>query len=186
MAFVPLQSIRKQEAVFFKKVIYYDAMLLFCLLCLFQRGVTVKTLGGFANPLKIGGIVKSGPELGILADYMGANIRNTSLAEWESFVQEGENIMIVEKEGTSAIGYLYGNSGVGAPSTICTPTWDEQLLEYWELYPDKQPDVVAVQCWYGELSVDENSWVMQWLEAEYGAESVQDGTFWRFYRRNIY
>lgn len=186
VAFIPLKEYRQQEALLFKKVVRYDVMILFCLLCLFQRGVYVKTLGGFSSPLKLGGIVKSGPELGIIADYMGANIRNTTMAEWDSFIREGDNILIVEKEGTSTIGYLYGDTGVSAPSTICTPTNDEQLLQYWEQYPDKFPDVVAVQCWYGELSVDTDSWIMQWLEGEFQADAIEDGTFWRFYRRNIY
>lgn len=186
VSFIPLKPYRQQTALIFKKTVHYDVMILFCLLCLFQRGVTVKTLGGFSDPLKIGGIVKSGPELGILADYMGANIRNTTMAEWDQFVHEGDNVLIVEKEGTSTIGYLYGKTGISAPSTICTPTNDETLLEYWAQYPDKIPDVIAVQCWYGELAVDGDSWIMQWIETEFHAGAKEDGTFFRFYRRNPY
>lgn len=186
VAFIPLKGYRQQEMLLFKKVVRYDVLIIFCLLCLFQRGVYVKLLGGYSSPLEIGGIVKVGPELGIFADYMGANIRNVTLSEWDTFVQDGDNVLIVEKEGTSTIGYLYNDTGVSAPSTICTPTFDEQLLEYWELYPEKYPDVVAVQCWYGEPLLEEDSWMMQWLNNEFRAESIEDGTYWRFYRGNIY
>ncbi len=62
-------------------------------------------------------------------------------------------------------------------------TYGEKLLRYWEQNPDKFPDVVVVDCWFGNLNVDENSWIMQWIYEEFGADSYEDGTYQRYYRR---
>lgn len=182
MSFVPLRRVLPTEAVCMGKVIKYDVVLLFCLLLVFQRGVTMRTYSGFTSPLQLGGVIRSGPAMGIVTDYLAAYIRNVSYNEWDSYVQPGENVLIVEQGSVSALGYLYADTKTSAPSVICTPTFDEVLLEYWGLYPEKYPDVVAVQCWYGELKVDSDSWIMEWLDSEKRLVSVEDGTFWRFYR----
>ena len=69
-------------------------------------------------------------------------------------------------------------------STICTPTYDEKLLKYWEQNPQKYPNVVVVSCWFGELKVAEDSWIMQWLETEFRADTVIDGQYYRYYLKN--
>lgn len=191
VSFIPLRRLLPKEAVFdsniFRnkethRVIKYDVIFLFCLLLVFQRGVTFKTYSGFPGPLQLGGVIRSGPAMGIVTDYLGAYVRNVSHEEWSHFVQPGDNILIVEQGGVSSLGYLYEDTGVSAPSTICTPTFDETLLKYWEMYPEKYPDVVAVQCWYGELKVNSDSWIMKWLEENVRTIAVDDGTFWRYYR----
>ena len=182
VSFLPLRKHLPGEVMLFHKTIHFDLVLFLCMVVLFQRGATVKTYTGFSSPVHLGGVIRSGPATGIVTDYLGAYIRNTSREEWSQYVNAGDNLFIVEQGGVSALGYLYEDTGVAVPSTICTPTFDETLLEYWEQYPEKYPDVVAVQCWYGEMKVDSDSWIVQWLETEGEPVSVEDGTFWRYYR----
>lgn len=182
VAFIPMGKILPKKALFGKKTIKYSGLVLFCVIMLFQRMFTLKTFVGLSDPLDLGGIVRSGPAMGLVTDYMGAYVRNISETEWGQYVQPGDSVLLVEDGAVSTLGYLYGDTYVSAPSTICTPTFDEGLLEYWREYPQKYPDVVAVQCWYGELKVNENSWIMQWLDTECEVESVEEGTFWRYYR----
>lgn len=182
VSFIPLRKLLPKETELGRKRVTYDLALLLCAVVVLQRGTTVKTYTGFSSPVQLGGVIRSGPALGIVTDYLGAYVRNTSIGEWGQFVHAGDNVLIVEQGGVSTLGYLYSDTGVSVPSTICTPTYDETLLEYWEKYPEKFPDVVAVQCWYGELKVDADSWAMQWLEKECGEALVEEGTFWRFYR----
>ena len=40
--------------------------------------------------------------------------------------------------------YLLSDVKIANYSTISTPTFDERLLEYYELYPDKRPDYIFV------------------------------------------
>lgn len=83
----------------------------------------------------------------------------------------------------STLPYLYEDVVISTPSTICTPTYDERLLQYWEQNPDRYPTVVAVDCWFGHLNVDEDSWIMQWIYEEFGADSYEDGAYLRYYRK---
>jgi len=66
---------------------------------------------------------------------------------------------------------------------MSTPTYNEELLYYWELNPEKYPDVVVVSSAFGELSweVLSNEWLLKWLEEEYPATQVIDGNYWRYY-----
>ena len=69
---------------------------------------------------------------------------------------------------------------------MSTPTYNSELLYYWELNPDKYPDVVILSASFGELAweLSMNEWLMRWLEEEYRAETVIDGNYWRYYFRN--
>lgn len=68
-------------------------------------------------------------------------------------------------------------------STISTPTYDDKLLEYWEQNPEKQPNVVIVECWFGESKLKEDSWIMQWIDKEFQPDECVDGKYWRYYRK---
>lgn len=89
---------------------------------------------------------------------------------------------MVGQSRVSTIGYLYGDTEISAASTISTPTYDESLLDYWEKNPEKYPNVVIVDCWYGSLNVPQDSWIMQWLENDFCPSSYADGQYWRYYR----
>ena len=147
------------------------------------RGITVKTDGGFSRPQELGGIVKDGPAKYIVSDYMGAYIINESMPEFHQYVQEGQNILLVGSQSVNALGYMYENTGVSVPSTICTPTYDESLLRYWADNPDKYPDCVIVECWHGELKPDPDSFIMRWLEEEYPWTFYDEGEYWRYYHK---
>ncbi len=135
------------------------------------------------NILEVRNVVRSGPAVGIFSDYMGPYIINKDMQEWKEMVRPGDNVIIVGGYSASTIAYLYEDVNICVDSTICTPTYNEKLLRYWELNPDKVPDVAVVDCWYGQLRVDENSWIMQWIYKEFGKDSYQDGTFIRCYRK---
>lgn len=182
VSFLPLGAGLPRKTMLFRKVIRCHVLILFCIGILFRRGVMVKTPSGFSSPLELGGVVKGGPAIGIVTDYMGAFVINSTLAEWGNYVYEGDNVLIVGSGGVSTLGYLYADTGVSVQSTICTPTYNEKLLEYWEEYPDKYPDCVIVSCWYGELKVEEESWIMTWLDNEYQPADYAEGMFWRYYR----
>ena len=131
--------------------------------------------------MKAGGIVRSGPAVGLISDYMGPYVMNSSMAEWEQYIHSGDRVLIVGSEKVSTIGYLYEDTEICVDSTICTPTYDEKLLKYWEQNPQKYPNVVVVSCWFGELKVAEDSWIMQWIEEEYCPAYYIDGKYWRYY-----
>ncbi len=127
-------------------------------------------------------LIRSGPAIGIITDEEGAARQRDSMKEWQLYIKEGDTIWILG-EPVDTLGYLYEDVEVGAPSVMSTPTYNENLLYYWELNPDKYPDVVILSSSFGELSWDllRNEWLMNWLEEEYQAETIIDGNYWRYY-----
>ncbi len=79
--------------------------------------------------------------------------------------------------------YMFGEYEVCHFSTVDPTSYDERLLTYWELYPEKRPDVIVVDCWYGQLMEDPDNWIMQYIENDFGYTSCTDGKYVRFYRR---
>jgi len=128
------------------------------------------------------GLIRSGPARGIITDEAGAAMQRDSMAEWEQYIKPGDTIWILG-EPVDTLGYLYEDVEVGAPSVMSTPTYNQELLYYWELNPDKYPDVVILSSGFGNLSWEllRNEWLMNWLEEEYQAKTVIDGNFWRYY-----
>ncbi len=132
--------------------------------------------------LELGGIVKEGPAKGIVSSYMGPYMQNESIKEWKRYIEEGSTIWLIGSP-LDTLGYLYLDTEIGAPSTVCTPGYNESVLEYWKRNPEKYPDVVIASCWYGELNAElqTNGWIMEWIEEEFQPEYWVDGKFWRYY-----
>lgn len=157
-------------------------------LCLCSIGGKAYTLRGGKqeNSIRaVSGIMKDGPAAGILADYMCAYIYNCNYEDYAKYVQPGDNVLIVAKMimsvGTTA--YLFEDVNISHFSIVDPTTYDEKLLTYWEQYPEKAPDVIVVDCWYGGLMEPGDSWIMQYIENEFGYTTVNDGAYVRFYRR---
>lgn len=138
------------------------------------------TSPGHATPFEIRNIQRSGPGIGILANYMTGHRYNTIAEEWPDLVQDGEALLYV---GPSSYYYMFGDVVVSAPNTISTPVYDEMMLDYWEIHPERYPDVVFVESCYGETMYDEEDFIMRWLDEEYNASSVQDLEYIRVYRK---
>lgn len=132
--------------------------------------------------LDIRGIVKQGPAIGIVSEYMGPYMQNESVEEWKEYIEEGSNIWIIG-DPIDTLGYLYLDTKVSAPSTVCTPGYNESVLKYFEMNPHKYPDVVIASCWYGEMNIElvRNGWILEWLEEEFQPSDSVDGKYWRYY-----
>lgn len=160
----------------------YGILVLFLLVTVF-RNIYVLVPGGrqHATILSVRQIIKDGPMKGMLSDYMGGHVRNSNLEDWKQYVQKGDKVLIVSDSVSSTIGYLYEDTEICVDSTISTPTYSDKLLSYWELNPWKEPNVVVLECWYGEPHVSEDTWIMKWIEDNF--DSYSDGSYVRIYRR---
>ena len=149
------------------------------------KGGSVKGGRELKSPLDVRGIMKEGPAAGILSDYMCCYIYNCDHEDFKANVRDGENVLIVTNmvfaPGTTP--YMFGEYEVCHFSTVDPTSYDERLITYWELYPEKRPDVIVVDCWYGQLMEDPDNWIMQYIENDFGYTSCTDGKYVRFYRR---
>lgn len=156
-----------------------------CLTSLVGKGYTLRGGKVENSILSVNNIMRDGPAAGILADYMCAHIYNCNYEEYGRYVREGDNVLIVANMimSVGTIGYLFDDLGVSHYSIVDPTTYDEDLVAYWEQYPEKEPDVIVVDCWFGQLYESPDNWIMQYIENDFGYTSVNDGTYVRFYRR---
>ena len=129
--------------------------------------------------LTLGGINRTGVYKGILTSYMSAYRYNTNEEDWKEAVPANSTCLYI---GRDQYYYMFSDCRIAAASTISTPEYDENLLAYWELNPDRYPDVVVVECWFGDMRVaEEGSFIRQWLENEYPASHVADYSYIKVY-----
>jgi hypothetical protein len=129
--------------------------------------------------MRVNTYVKAGPAKGIIATYIRPYQDKCDVEDFERYVNKGANLLIVSGGNLNGLDYMLQSSNVCVPSTISLPTYNETLLTYYDLHEDKVPEVIAVDCWYGNLNVSEDMWVMQWIKANY-PNSI-DGKHYRFY-----
>ena len=132
------------------------------------------------NITRVRGIISEGPAKGILAEYMQCAMHESLYAEMQEYMKPGDKLFLVENDTT---GYLFQDVEVASYTTISDPRYNDILLTYWELNPEKYPDVIAIPCWYGELRWYPESWITQWIEHSFDASQIIDGTYYRYYIR---
>ena len=154
-------------------------LLFICFAAVFVKGWQYPASGGvMSNVSCIRGIVKDGISKGVITDYMTSYIISSEAREIRSLVPAGSSLLVVDDSPSA---YFFEDVNISSYTTICGAVYDETLLKYWEMHPDKYPDVIAVSCWYGDLHWDSDSWIIKWLEEDYPASQVIDGDYYRYY-----
>ena len=165
--------------------LFVGGMHIFCLLIIFRCiyiHIPLSERDQIYTILSDVALVRSGPAMGIIAEEAGVAKQRDSMKEWKEYVEPGDVIWIIG-EPVDTLGYLYEDVEVGTPTVMSTPTYNEQIEYYWELNPQKFPDVVILASSFGELAweIRFNEWLHRWLEEEYKADEIIDGNYWRYY-----
>lgn len=166
--------------------IVYVLIISLCVLSIFGKGFIVKAGRTPTNTiLGIRNVIQEGPAKGIFTHYMLGYVMNSDYEDIRANVEEGTKCLIVTNmvDAAGTTPYMFGEYEVCHFSVIDPTTYDERLLVYWNQYPEKQPEVIVVDCWYGQLMEKEDSWIMQYIENEFGYQEVVDGKYLRFYKR---
>lgn len=161
-------------------------LITFCLTACVGKGYTLRDgFGSYNNVLQSRGICKYGPAIGTITNYMGAYIYNNEYNFWQENIESGSKVMIVTAnvQSVNTIQYTFKNAEVCHYSIVDPTAYDERLLTYWSYYPNKVPDVIVVDCWFGNLFFEEDSWIMQYIENDFGYTEVIDGDYVRVYKR---
>ena len=162
----------------------YAALCVWCLTAVFGKAYSLRSASNYNNVLQSRGIMREGPAAGIISDYMNAYIYNSDYEDWQSYIQDGDRVLImVDLMNLSTIQYLFKDVEISHFSTVNPTAYDERLLEYWEMYPEKYPNVIIVDCWYGQLTTDPEGWLMQYIENDFGYVQVNDGKYIRIFRK---
>lgn len=175
-----LESVGKEKSTLWVHIL----LISFCLVCMFGKGIILRAGATETNTIiGVRGIIKKGPGAGIITNYMQAYMANTTYEEFTQWIPEGTRCLIVtdlvRTPGTTP--YLFGEYEISHFSIVDPTSYDERLMEYWKLYPEKRPDVIIVDCWYGQSKIDPNSWIQNYIDEEFGYSRVEDGKFYRYY-----
>lgn len=182
-AYMALGGVVSLAALRHRKKQIWIFLLSVCALVTMHRGLVV---WGYANKGNIWmvqdveAIVRSGPSLGVVCDYMTYYQITCDAEDHNQFVKSEDSLLLVGGWLIDSMEFLLTDADISNYSTIDTPVYNEKLLDYLELYPEKRPTVVAVSCSYGQMQVSDASWIMQWVNENY--EAVGDGRYWRYYR----
>ena len=183
VSFVPLSRWLEHNMSFSQKAFRWGILLLFCLTVILRRGIMTRSMNRMAPTLfDLRGIVTAGPAAGIVTDYIGAYETRCDIEDWEKFVMPGDRLLVVDDYLPHGLVYMYQDVVISAHSVISTPTYDEKLLDYWDQNPEKVPNIIAVNCWYGDMQVSEDNWIFEYMDKEEKVYTCEDGRYWRFYR----
>ncbi len=175
VSFIPLKYICRDHRV---------VAFLTVLLVLFHRGMVVWGYGNTNSRVMLvtesQNIIRSGPAVGIICDHVTKNQAKMNQIDFKNNINADDKLFIIGGELIDPIDFVLAGCEVANYSTIDTPQYNESLEEYLKINPDKKPTVIAVSCWYGQLMVPEDSYIMQWVEENY--TPVADGDYYRFYR----
>ncbi len=152
---------------------------------LFNRGIV---LWGYGNQWDVWTVyeveryVKGGPTKFLITDYMTSKMDEVNIAEFNQYIGPDDKLLIVGDEWLFDPAYfMFTEAEISNWSVIDTPFYNEEMLHYFEINPGKEPTVVAVKCWFGNLDISPDSFIMKWVEEGY--EKMGDGSYFRFYRK---
>lgn len=132
------------------------------------------------NILDSGARVPYGPEKGLVLERMYANKARIDADELPGLLNGADYIMITG----DAVTYLYSDARIGHGTTIMTEDYGIRFNSYWEMYPEKMPDIIAIECYDEVPNLDVwGSWLYEYAEGDFGAREVVDATYYRLYIR---
>ena len=156
----------------------------FVIVSMVGKGFTIR--GGRGNNItSIRNVMRSGPAIGIFSTYMCCHINDINNKDFQKYIKPGEKVLIVTNQvhGPGTTPYMVIDAEICHFSIVDPTSYDERLLTYWDLYPEKEPNVIVVDCWYGSLLEQPDSWIMQYIENDFHYSEVIDGEYVRFYKK---
>lgn len=149
---------------------------LWVIVLLFGKAYMVRTTGGLHYTLFDSlSLMRSGPAAGIVCDTETAAKYRDTLELVTQSIPDGASIFYA---GVSNDIYLMKDMNICTPSTISTPTFDNKILDYFTMNPQKQPDYVV--CDNEQLM---NVWVAEFL-TDY-CELLDGNDFIQVYRCSL-
>ncbi len=162
---------------------YRQAAVLVTCLILFHRGLVVWGYGNYGSvnlSTEVQNIVREGPAVGIVCDNFNRAKFSVDYRELRALLKPEDRVLVVGSWLMDPLMFLYTEAEISNYSVIDTPVYNETLEEYFRRNPGKYPTVVLVDCWFGNLNVSSESYVMKWVERNFTKEN--DLSYYRVYR----
>lgn len=122
------------------KVLAYAGAVLFMLSLIMCKGYYMRNTeyvpGDISEPLSK---IQEGPMAGIYVPHRDFARYTGDYETIQSHTEDKDQVLFM---GTEGLCNLYAHGKIVIPTTISTPAFNEQWVEYFTLYPDKQPTVI--------------------------------------------
>ncbi len=122
------------------KVLAYAGAVLFMLSLIMCKGYYMRNTeyvpGDISEPLSK---IQEGPMAGIYVPQKDFARYTGDYETIQSHTEDKDQVLFM---GTEGLCNLYAHGKIVIPTTISTPAFNEQWVEYFTLYPDKQPTVI--------------------------------------------
>lgn len=116
------------------------SMVLMVFILFFARGYLVIENSGYKESVQyVKQKALSGPAESVYCVYNDGFSYNTAVELLSEYGEPGDVLLVA---GSHSLWYMLGDYKIGTYSTISTPTFDKRLLEYYELNPDRKPDLI--------------------------------------------
>ncbi len=159
--------------------------IVFTAIILLHRGIVVWGYGNIGRNVfltnEVQNIVRDGPAFGIVCDHMNKAKFSSDLKELRECIGKDDVVLTVGPYLMDSLIFLYTDADISNYSVIDTPVYNETLDEYYRLNPEKFPTAVLVDCWFGNLNIPEDSFIMKWITKNF--TEYRDLSYYRIYRR---
>lgn len=154
-------------------------LFLWLIVIIFGKGYMMRTSqGSHYTMLDEISLCRQGVAMGLVADTVGAE-RNRDVNNLiKEVLPEGAKVFYI---GKCPDVYLQNDMEVCTPSTISTPTYDDNVYVYFDLYPDKEPDYVIIDS--GFIYLPEGEWARNYLEEYYAKTPIAENFYIKIYAR---
>ncbi len=142
---------RPDRAASVLRPLYGFTLFAFAGLLLFAKGFLVNENGGYKSTVSyVKQKALTGPAKNIYCQYIEGYPYNIVAGLAPQYISEEDTVLCLTDH---SIWYLLTGGTISNYSTISTPTFDERLLEYWELHPERYPDIVVASSFPGSEKI---------------------------------
>ena len=133
--------------------------------------------------LRSAGRMQDGPAKGTIVARQIANFYGVNEETFRTVVKEGSKVLIVTSffhNQSLTTMYMLNDAKISHYTVNSTPTYGEQLLSYWERYPERRPDCIIING--DSCPAEDYQWAMELIEG-YGDMELRQVYSTYFYIR---
>ncbi len=162
--------------------IVFKLLLAIAVLSLGLTGYSQKPSATGFNIFQYNAKIEAGPAKGVRCDWIVKEKFRVGNDMMERLVDKGDKVLIIsnDMEASALELYLVKPVEISLYSTICTPSFGEKYVDYFEQFPEKIPDVLVID---NQTRKDTGTFLEKYLFDTLPYETVEENQVFSIYRR---
>lgn len=150
-------------------------LLFWALILIGARGYLVRASAGMPeNAFMVKQKALYGAAKNVYCSYMVGYQYNCEYEFLQDRMAEGDKVLLI---GYNTLTYLMGDWEICTASTISTPVYDENYVAYYDMNPEKMPDVIVIERDYWENNMSKIQAMRTWILENYDWESKEESEY---------